>query len=270
MTPADLHDPPSPPRRREPMSLAELRAQWSADLHRHTGQRSLRHLLVHLLLSDGDERFSDGMKYMFYARLCRYLQAKKPALVFWPLYRLSKRILTRYKYKFGVAIPHTTSIGPGFYIGHIRDIVINEAAVIGANCNISQGVTIGQANRGPRKGTPVIGDRVYIGPGAKIVGAVRVGHDAAIGANCVVTRDVPDHAVVVGVPGRIISFEGSRAYVNRTVETPRPTERHDQLVRDSAPDREDPTMDLWAEPGDNETDVTRAGWDRGDSRRCAP
>ena len=62
----------------------------------------------------------------------------------------------------------------------------------------------------------MIGRNVYIGPGAKIVGAVHVGDDVAIGANCVVTDDVPDHAVVVGVPGRVISFDGSAGYVNRT------------------------------------------------------
>ena len=199
-----------------PMSLTQLRELWQADLYRHTGQTSWRHLLAHVLFSDGGERFSDGMKYMFYFRLCRYLKTRRPRLLFWPLYRIAMRVFTRYKYKFGCSIPHMTSIGRGFYIGHIRDIVVNERAVIGDNCNISQGVTIGQANRGRRKGTPVIGRNVYIGPGAKIVGAVHVGDDVAIGANCVVTDDVPDHAVVVGIPGRVISFDGSAGYVNRT------------------------------------------------------
>jgi serine O-acetyltransferase len=83
------------------------------------------------------------------------------------------------------------------------------AHIIGENCNISRGVTIGQACRGRRKGTPIIGRHVYIGPGAKIVGAVRVGDFVAIGANCVVTDDVPDHATVVGVPARVISYGGS-------------------------------------------------------------
>lgn len=69
-------------------------------------------------------------------------------------------------------------------------------------------------NRGRRKGTPIIGHHVYIGPGAKLIGAVRVGNHAAIG--CVVTDDVPDYAVVVGVPGKVVSFEGSIGYVNRT------------------------------------------------------
>jgi len=199
-----------------PVTFTELREFWRVDLYRHTGELSWRHLLMHVVFSDGGERFSDGVKYMFYFRLCRYLKTRRPRILFWPLYRIAMRIFTRYKYKFGCSIPHTTAIGRGFYIGHIRDIVINERVVIGENCNISQGVTIGQTNRGRRKGTPVIGRNVYIGPGAKIVGAVHVGDDVAIGANCVVTDDVPDHAVVVGIPGRVISFEGSAGYVNRT------------------------------------------------------
>jgi serine O-acetyltransferase len=198
------------------MTFPQLRDHWKTDLYRHTGERSWRHLLAHLLFSDGGERFSDGVKYVFYFRLCRYLKGQRPRLLFWPLYRIAARIFTHYKYKFGCSIPHSTSIGRGLYIGHIRDIVVNERVVIGDNCNISQGVTIGQANRGRRKGTPVIGRNVYIGPGAKIVGSIRVGDHVAIGANCVVTDDVPDYAVVVGVPGRVISFEGSAGYVNRT------------------------------------------------------
>lgn len=77
-------------------------------------------------------------------------------------------------------------------------------------------MTLGQANRGRRKGHPVVGDDVYLGPGAKVVGAVRIGNDVAIGANCVVTDDVPDHAVVVGVPGRGVSLDGSAGYVDNT------------------------------------------------------
>ena len=198
------------------MTLNQLREFWRTDLYRHTGETSWRRLLVHVLFSDGGERFNDGVKYIFYLRLCRYLKTRRPRWVSWLPYLIAMRILTHYKYKFGCLIPHTTSIGRGLYLGHVRDIVVNDQAVIGENCNISQGVTIGQANRGPRRGTPVIGRNVYIGPGAKIVGAVRVGDDVAIGANCVVTDDVPDHAVVVGIPGRVISFAGSAGYVNRT------------------------------------------------------
>jgi serine O-acetyltransferase len=76
-------------------------------------------------------------------------------------------------------------------------------------------VTIGQLNRGKRAGCPVIGDNVFIGPGAMIIGHIKIGDNAAIGANCVVVEDVPAHAVVAGVPGKIISQEGSIGYINR-------------------------------------------------------
>ena len=198
------------------MTFADLRACWKADLYRHTGRRGWGDLLRHLLFSDGDERFSDGVKYTFYLRLCRYLYRRRPRLLFWPLYVAARTVFTHYKYKFGVFIPHAASIGRGLYLGHIRNIIVSDRAIIGDNCNISHGVSIGQANRGVRKGTAVIGHDVYIGPGAKIVGAVRIGNHVAIGANCVVTNDVPDHAVVVGIPGRVISYEGSAGYVNRT------------------------------------------------------
>ena len=67
-----------------------------------------------------------------------------------------------------------------------------------------------------KKGSPIIGDNVYIATGAKIIGAIKIGNNVAIGANCVVTKDIPDNAVVVGVPGKVISYEGSKGYVNNT------------------------------------------------------
>jgi len=63
-------------------TLGELCEFWRADLYRHTGETSWRHLLTHVLCSDGGERFSDGVKYMFYFRLCRYLKTQRPRLLF--------------------------------------------------------------------------------------------------------------------------------------------------------------------------------------------
>lgn len=75
---------------------------------------------------------------------------------------------------------------------------------------------MGQANRGKNIGCPILGDNIYIGPGAKIVGSVKIGNNVAIGANCVVTKDIQDNAVVIGIPGKVISHEGSKDYVSRT------------------------------------------------------
>jgi serine O-acetyltransferase len=147
-------------------------------------------------------------------RVTRYLLDKSAA---WrPLYVLARLLLRHYEYKFGISIDYRTEIGPGFYVGHFGTIVINGRARIGRNCNVSQGITIGVSNRGDRKGVPTIGDNVYIGPGAKLFGAIHVGDNVAVGANCVVTKDVPDSSVVVGVPGRVISQDGSKGYINKT------------------------------------------------------
>ena len=148
-------------------------------------------------------------------RLCNALYGKKAWL---PLYYMALNRYNHYKYKYGIIIPFITDIDKGFYIGHFGCIVVNEFAVIGKNVNISQGVTIGAINRGKNVGVPIIGDGVYIGPGAKIIGAIRIGNNVAIGANAVVTHNVPDNAVVAGVPARIISMNGAEGYVNRKFE----------------------------------------------------
>jgi serine O-acetyltransferase len=120
----------------------------------------------------------------------------------------------------GVGIAPQATIGPGLYIGHFGEVIVNGDAVLGNNINLSQGVTIGVAGRGERRGNPVIGDRVYVAPGAKLIGPVTVGDDVAIGANAVVTRDVADRAVVGGVPARVIGGNGSFDFVfYRSMET---------------------------------------------------
>lgn len=155
------------------------------------------------------------MKFSFWMRLCSVLYGKRAYL---PLYAVALLRYKHYQFKYGISIPFTTKIGRGFYIGHFGCIVVNPAVVIGKNCNISQGVTIGSANRGENEGCAVIGDGVYIGPGAKIIGHVAIGDNVAIGSNAVVTHDVPTNAVVVGVPAKVISMKGAEGYVNRKVD----------------------------------------------------
>lgn len=191
------------------MRLRELLFAWAADLHRYEGRVSFAVFLKHFLLSP-------GYTFTFYLRLCKFFHSARPVLLTRPFYWVARVMLRHYSYKFGIFIPWNTPIDVGLYIGHCGTIQVNEMSRIGKNCNLSQGVTLGQANRGRHKGYPVIGDGVYIGPGAKIVGAVRVGNNAAIGANCVVTNDVPENGVVVGVPGRVISYDGAVGYVEHT------------------------------------------------------
>jgi len=120
----------------------------------------------------------------------------------------------RYIVKYGIEIPREAKIGYGFWISHYGGIILNGSVVIGNNCNISQGVTIGIGGRGDKRGNPVIGDNVYIGPGAKVFGKIRIGNNAAIGANAVVTKDVPDNATVGGIPATVINMKGSDGMIN--------------------------------------------------------
>jgi serine O-acetyltransferase len=103
-------------------------------------------------------------------------------------------------------------IGAGLYVPHSGTTVVGAGAVIGENCTLCHGVTIGHRLGGrdsSRTGSPVIEDRVYIGPGSAIVGPLRVGADAVIGVSAVVTRSVAPRAVVAGNPARVLSDGGS-------------------------------------------------------------
>jgi serine O-acetyltransferase len=118
--------------------------------------------------------------------------------------------------RYGILIPGDVKIGRGLHIGHPGGIVVHPAVTIGANCNLSHGVTIGMSSRGGLAGCPAVGNDVYIGPGAKVFGRISIGNGVAIGANAVVTRDVPPGAVVAGIPARVISGRGSDGYVCNT------------------------------------------------------
>ena len=189
------------------MNFREYRFLVLSDLYRVAGNARRTTLLRYIARGE-------SFRYNFWLRTCRY--ARGNALLKYTIYPFAWFMHGHLTYKLGISIPPATSIGSGFYIGHFGGIVVSRHATIGRNCNISQGVTVGRTNRGRNKGYPTLGDNIYIGPGAVIAGNVRIGNNVAIGANCVVTMDIPDDAVVAGVPGRIISRKGSDGYVNRT------------------------------------------------------
>ena len=189
------------------MRFSEFSTLTRSDLFRYSGSATLKDCLYHYL-------FSPGYRYTWWMRFCAYTHAQP----FWRiLFPFAWLVYYRLQIKYGIAISFKAKIGPGLYIGHQGGIVTNEEMVIGKNCNLSHDVTIGVSRRGERAGVPVIGDNVYIGPGAKIFGKITVGNNAAIGANCVVTHDVPENEVVVGIPGKVISYEGSTGYINRVL-----------------------------------------------------
>jgi serine O-acetyltransferase len=104
----------------------------------------------------------------------------------------------------GVEIHPGALIGLGFFIDHGMGVVIGETAEVGADVTLYHGVTLGGTSLEKGKRHPTIGDRVVIGAGAKVLGAIMIGDDSRIGANAVVVKSVPANSVVVGVPGQIV------------------------------------------------------------------
>jgi serine O-acetyltransferase len=178
-----------------------------SDLWRYQGSASWSAFSHHY-------RRTPGFRYTCWHRLWNAVEGMPTArfgvqqFISWRLRRLTIR--------FGLSLPPQTVLGPGFYIGHFGGVVIHPAVRFGRDCNISYGVTLGLASRGELFGCPTVGDRVYIGPGARIFGSIHIGDDAAIGANAVVTKSVPASAVVLGVPGRVVSSKGSAGYIVHT------------------------------------------------------
>ena len=149
-------------------------------------------------------------KFFFYFRLC---STHNPLIKLFARYRYKKIRL-----KHGIEIDPNTQIGKGLYLGHPYNISINPHTIIGNNCNIHKGVVIGAENRGRREGTPTIGDNVWIGINAAVVGKISVGNDVLIAPNSYVNFDIPSHSVVYGNPGIIKHRDNAtEGYINNCI-----------------------------------------------------
>ena len=154
------------------MSFDEL---FKGDMQRYVSQRGF------------------NKKFHYYFRKCQ--TTKNPILAKWSGYKFGQ-----IKAKRGLEIPKNIKIGKGLYLGHAYNITMNQEAIIGENCNIHKGVVIGQENRGSRKGTPTIGNRVWIGINAIVIGKITIGDDVLIAPGSFVNCDIPSHSVVFGNP----------------------------------------------------------------------
>jgi len=145
-----------------------------------------------------------------------------PALARIPLGVLYQFLYLLVRICWGIEVPRAAHIGAGLYIGHFGGIAVSRRAVIGRNCALSQQVTIGADGYGERFGAPVIGDDVYLAPGARVFGRIRIGNNVKIGPNAVVGEDIADDAVVALDPGyRIVSRRGNRRAPATPADRPR-------------------------------------------------
>lgn len=124
------------------------------------------------------------------------------------VYQLKKHRLSM---KLGFHIPSNV-FGPGLRINHYGNIIINGATRVGMWCDIHQGVNIGSNNSASGDTlAPKIGDNVWIGPGAKLFGEIKIGNEVQIAANAVVNKDVVSNSTVAGIPSKIIKNTGTEA-----------------------------------------------------------
>lgn len=153
----------------------------------------------------------------FARKFHKYLRKAQTSQVY-IIRKINRWLFRKICSKFGLEIDPDTKIGGGLYIGHPYNITINPKTDIGRNLNIHKGVVIGQENRGKRKGTPVIGNNVWIGINAAVVGNITIGDDVLIAPNSYVNCDVPSHSVVFGNPCIIKHRENAtEGYINRTL-----------------------------------------------------
>jgi len=111
----------------------------------------------------------------------------------------------------GIEIHPAARLGPGLFIDHGMGVVIGETALIGDDCTIYHGVTLGGTSWNKGKRHPTLGDGVVVGAGAKILGPITIGRGAKVGSNAVVVKDVPECATAVGIPARILDEDSKNA-----------------------------------------------------------
>lgn len=163
--------------------------KYMADYYRmtgicHQGVRSFIHRLLH-----------HNLAYMYWFR--KYQE--KPSF-------FKRAMLYRITRKYGLEISPKAQIGAGLYLGRPYNITVGEDVIIGKNVNLHKGCTIGRTS-GKNGGSPKIGDQVFVGINATIVGNVVIGNDVLIAPNSFVNFDVPSHSVVIGNPGKIYTKE---------------------------------------------------------------
>ena len=182
-------------------------ARFRQDIEKYKKYSGNKSTLVLLLTTQGlwalfVYRFFNGV----YRKKMPFI-IKKLVLIFGVICQKWIEIIT------GINLPYSATIGTSCYIGHFSGIIINSKVIIGDNCNISQGVTLGVSGRGEHRGYPIIGNNVYIGANAVIAGNIIVGDNCVVAANSLVIKSVDVNTTVMGVPAVIVNNNTSKDYI---------------------------------------------------------
>ena len=125
-------------------------------------------------------------------------------------FTIARIISQRARHKTGIEIHPGAQIGKGLFIDHGMGVVIGETTMIGDNCLLCQGVTLGGTGKDKGKRHPTLGDNVMVGAGAKVLGPINIGSNVKVAANAVVLSDIPENCTAVGVPARIARRAGQK------------------------------------------------------------
>ena len=138
-----------------------------------------------------------SFKTLIYYKISHYFYERKHLI-------LARYISEKAKRKTGIEIHPGATIGKRLFIDHGTGVVIGETAIIGNDVTLFHGVTLGGTGKEKGKRHPTIGNNVFIGSGAKVLGNIVVGNNVKIGANAVILKNVPSNVTIVGVPGKIV------------------------------------------------------------------
>ena len=158
------------------------------------------------------------------------------------LYFLARWVSQRCVRRTGIEIHPAATIGRRFFIDHGTGVVIGETTVIGDDCTIYQGVTLGGTGKDTGKRHPTLGNHVMVGAGAKVLGPITIGNNVRIAAGAVVLTDIPDNCTAVGIPARVVRRDGEKVPELDQIHIPDPVaqelrrleERIEELERNNA------------------------------------
>lgn len=183
-----------------PAPRQERMSAFLADLRRHLGKDQTLTFRKALRIMASEY----GVQALACYRLGRWLirSAQRPYLwpvlpLGWPVYWLLSRYV---RYGFGISLHLTAEIGPGLYIGHFGGILVSRCR-LGENCSIAQSTHIAPDAAGSG---PILGDRVWVGALAQIIGPHQIGNRSTVSAAAVVQRDIPENALCMGNPARVV------------------------------------------------------------------
>ncbi|WP_304610841.1 serine O-acetyltransferase [Saccharophagus sp. K07] len=170
-------------------------------------QPGLWELIKEDWVANGRDWTRPGFRALAVYRFGVWRMTIKPKYLRAPLSLIYRFLFRRIRNRYGIEFPYSVQAGRRIVIEHQSAIVIHGDVVMGDDCIIRQGVTLGNRHLNKPFDAPRLGNRVNVGAGAKILGGVSIGDDAVIGANAVVLHDVPANTTVVGIPAKPIKYE---------------------------------------------------------------